>query len=235
LDPQIRAAVIAFIQGKEGAEETKAALLDLANGRPDLAPIIGDMLGLVTIFDRVIGKARETAAAVAAASSDPVGSGVTWEGMQAFNNPPKPTVPVLPSRGGGTSEAERQKKAYQDMVAELRHELELVGRTEAEKRILNEVRRAGVELASAEGQTIAGLVTQITAEEEAYAGLQQQLEQIQGMAGDFFKGLFSDLRQGTSLTDALGNAFGRLADKLIDIAFDGPITGYFEHIEGEAA
>jgi hypothetical protein len=62
----------------------------------------------------------------------------------------------------------------------------------------------------------------------------QGLEQATNLAQDFASGFISDLRAGKSAADALTDAFGNLADELINMALKSAISGIFGAFTGGA-
>ncbi len=137
--------------------------------------------------------------------------------------PGNSTPPIVATSTSSEKTREETDAVHKHILA-LRDELSLIGQAEAQKRIINELRAAGVSLASDEGQAIAQLVTQIEAENEAQAALQETIEGASSMTKDFVSGLISDMRDGVSATEALSNAFGRLNDRLLDMALDAAIN-----------
>ena len=91
------------------------------------------------------------------------------------------------SGGGGSAadDAERQREAVDELVESLRFELEMIGKSEAEQRLANELRQAGTEATAAQRAEIEALVTAISAEEEAQARVaaaqQQLIERMDGL------------------------------------------------------
>ena len=86
--------------------------------------------------------------------------------------------------------------------------------------LLTEAKRAGV-VSDAQRAEIDIIATQ-------NAKLKQQLNIINEIRTDSqeaLKGFISDLRQGKSATEALGNALNKIADKLIDMAVNGLVEG----------
>jgi tape measure domain-containing protein len=106
----------------------------------------------------------------------------------------------------------------------LRNELELVGlfgeellRARNEQELLNAARLAGVALTPE-------LEAQIAMQSAINARLERQRElqlEIQATAKEALTSFISDMRQGISATEALGNSLNKLADKLIEMAVSG--------------
>lgn len=96
-----------------------------------------------------------------------------------------------------------------------------------QQRLLGEAQKAGVEVTPELQKQIDGLadgyarasanVEQLKSSQERAA---QSAQEFGSLAKDFIGGFISDLRNGKSATEALGNALDRLADKLIDMTLD---------------
>ncbi len=153
------------------------------------------------------------------------------------------TPPTVPGSGGSGSgsrstaitETEKQAQATEALIAQLRGELEVVGLSATETRVMNELRRLGIDAMSEEGQTIAGLVQALETKKVAYEQVQTAIATASGLTRDFVGGLVADLRKGVSGTEALANAFGRLGDRLLDMALDQAINGLFANLLGGGA
>lgn len=79
------------------------------------------------------------------------------------------------------------------------------------------------------------VIASINEQAEAYGKATGELERLniaQGLVKDFVGSLTSDLRNGVSAFDALGNAATRLTDKLIDMALDQAINSLFSTLVG---
>lgn len=103
----------------------------------------------------------------------------------------------------------------------LQREIELTGlwgfelhRARVEAELLAEAKRQGISLTDGRRQEIADLAAQTAATH----ALKEALDEVRNTAQDVLKGYISDLREGKSATEALGNALNRIADKLIDMA-----------------
>lgn len=228
--------VASFLAGKEGAEEAKNAILDMARADPDFAPIAGDINGLISLFAMLTGQAREAAAAIASTTSDPVGTMPSFGEVGSTFAPPAPVAAVRTGGGGGRSASamREERDAAKELIAELEAELRTLGMSEVEKRIDAELRRAGASATDAQKASIRELVMAIETEGAAMDQLQTAIDSAKGMAKDFLGGLLGDLRNGVDGATALANAFGRLADRLLDMALDGLINSLFSNMMGGA-
>jgi hypothetical protein len=109
--------------------------------------------------------------------------------------PPGPaTIVPPPAAGGGgharaagrnaaADAAKREHDQVVDLIAELQRELSLVGATDEQRRISNELHQAGAEATDKEKQQIIGLVSAIEAQEKAQDTLIDTLDTIRDAAG----------------------------------------------------
>ncbi len=157
--------------------------------------------------------------------------------------PPKPPPGGFGGGGGSTRDkeaeaAERQAEAVRRLIAELEEELRLVGASDTEKEVSATLRRANVDAASAEGQQIAALVTQIEAETAARQAQKEAVEQQkQAMEGLFQMGedaLLAMLDNGQKAEDAIKRLAVQLALAAAQAALlgSGPLAGLFGGLFG---
>lgn len=141
-------------------------------------------------------------------------------------------APVAPTaRGGGSASAMReQRDAAREVIAALEDELRALGMNEVEQRVNAELRRAGAGATDAQKASIRDLVMAIDAEGQAMQQMELAMEGAKGLAKDFLGGLIGDLRSGVDGATALANAFGRLADRLLDMALDGLLEPGILHV-----
>jgi hypothetical protein len=139
------------------------------------------------------------------------------------------------ARGGGASErdeeaeaAKRQAEAIAGVMSALQFESEQLRRNDLQQKIAEEQRRAGVDAASAEGRAIAELVTQnhalVAAREAAAAAAERNTaaaEELNATGRDFAGTFAHAMKDGANAADALGQAFARLSDRLLDAGLDG--------------
>lgn len=91
-------------------------------------------------------------------------------------------------------------------------------------------RQAILALANAEGVHAQAALDAAEAQQQLADSQQAAIQQADGFRGavkDVLGGFISDLRQGKSLAEALGNALNSIADKLINLALDKLISGLF--------
>lgn len=153
-----------------------------------------------------------------------------------------PIVPIVPVKtpakgtasGGGRSAGamREQQDAAAGLIASLEDELRLLGQSEIEQRVNIELRKAGAGATDAQKTNIRDLVSQIQTETTAMDQLQSAMGTAEGLTKDFMGGLLSDLRSGVDGATALANAFGRLGDKLLDLALNSAIEALFGGLMG---
>ncbi|MDE4619637.1 phage tail length tape measure family protein [Sinorhizobium meliloti] len=133
------------------------------------------------------------------------------------------------SRGSGRSaairEAEREKKAVVDLIAQLEFEQGLIGATNLEREKANALRRAGAAATPEQKAQIESLVETMYAERDAIKASQEAMEELANVGRDVLQGLAFDLLDGENRADAFANAISRLADRLLNSAFDGLFGG----------
>lgn len=133
------------------------------------------------------------------------------------------------SRGSGRSaairEAEREKQAVIDLIAQLEFEQGLIGATNVEREKANALRRAGAAATPEQKAQIESLVETMYAERDAIKASQEAMEELADVGRDVLQGLAFDLLDGENRADAFANALSRLADRLLNSAFDGLFGG----------
>lgn len=141
-----------------------------------------------------------------------------------------PTTGAGGGGGGGRSrnaEAEaalRQAEAVQRLIDALQEELSLIGATDLERDVSNNLRRAGAAATDEQKAKIAALVTALHAEAEAQREATEAADMYREIAG----GALSDLRSALSdgkleweeLADVALNALDRIIDKILDELLD---------------
>lgn len=142
--------------------------------------------------------------------------------------PPKPPPGGFGSGSGGRDKAaaaaEREAEAVRRLIGELEHELSIIGATDLERDIANELRRAGAAATEDQRAKIVSLVTALHAEAEA----QRQAADAASLYRDIAGGVLSDLRSALSdgklsweeLADVALRALDRIVDKLLNDLLD---------------
>lgn len=240
-------AGIATIQGLADAIGRLTGLENVGAALLDAKPNALGMFSTKDVQDRVNA---------AFAGSSPSGGALTPEAIRAaFGGAPAatkttrlPTIGVKPislsdfaapaatgggSGGGGgggrskaVDDAQRQKKAIDDVVDSLKFEQDQLGRTDAEQRLYNELKSAGVERNSAAGQQIEQLVTKIQKEQAAMESARQLSDLFGNSIVDALSGIISG---SSSAEDALKGLVEQLARAALQASLlgDGPLAGIF--------
>ncbi|MBW8639001.1 tail tape measure protein [Hoeflea sp. WL0058] len=165
--------------------------------------------------------------------------------IDSRNTPPPATSSPLPSEGFAVPTKSKSKNSgktpqeeYDDLIATAlifietqKIEQQALGMTEQaanalryEQELLNEAKRADIELTPEQAQELAGLAQQMAAAEAATGALSDGIE----FRSEVFRGFFSDLRSGLqegksfweSFRDAGLNALQKIADKIFDQMLD---------------
>jgi hypothetical protein len=184
-------------------------------------------------------------------SSNDVGAGPSardlakWFGVKLSTTTAPPVVPALPDIPGDgaggkptrNKEAEaalKQAAAVKELISDLTFEQSLIGKSDTERRVAIELRKAGAAATDDEQKQIVALVASMEAENASIARLKEQMEEAKGLAKEFASSLIGDLVNGKNATEALANAFGNLGKKLIDMALDQAINALFSNLMGAA-
>jgi len=129
-------------------------------------------------------------------------------------------------------DAERRRRAFEkdllgveNRIAMEKVEADTIGRSaqqveymRTKQELLNEARKAGVDLTAADMIRIEALSqAQARAVTEA-ENMKRAYEEVADTSKDMISGFIKDVKDGTSATEALGNALNKIADKLIDMA-----------------
>lgn len=132
-----------------------------------------------------------------------------------------PTPPSNNGRGGASRNsaadaAQRERQAVADLIAELEEELRLIGATDVERRAAEASRQAGAAATDEERRKIIALNEAIYQESAALDAQQQRMQTMADTARDFIGGFRQDIMNGVPPLEALGNAIGRLSDRIFD-------------------
>ncbi|WP_210482759.1 phage tail length tape measure family protein [Microvirga antarctica] len=99
------------------------------------------------------------------------------------------------------------------MMGDLTFEQDQMGRSPVDQRVYSQLRSAGIEVNSVQGEMIADQIR-----------FNEQLKETKDLAGEALKGFLSDMRNGVSASKALDNALARIGDRLAEKALD-QLTG----------
>ncbi|MHA6644572.1 hypothetical protein ACX3P1_18130 [Mesorhizobium sp. A623] len=128
------------------------------------------------------------------------------------------------SRDRAASQAAREAESVRKLIDDLEHEKSLIGATDLERDISNELRRAGAAATADQQAKIVGLVTSLHAEAEAQRQAADAAELYRDVAGGVMDDLRSALDDGKLSWEELGdvaiNALNRIVDKLLNDVLD---------------
>ncbi|WPM82076.1 tail tape measure protein [Brucella pseudintermedia] len=142
------------------------------------------------------------------------------------------------ARDAAAKAAERERKAVQDLIADLQFEASLVGKSALEKEKLTALRHAGAAATAAEKAQIEQLVEANYKATEAFDKQQAAIQEVNDAGREFAGTLVSGLLSGAKASDVLSDALGRLADRFLNSGLDalfgggGGIGGIFSSIFG---
>ncbi len=122
-------------------------------------------------------------------------------------------------------EAERERKAVEDLIADLQFEASLVGKSAVEKAKMTAVRHAGAAATETEKQKIEALVESTYKANEAQEKQKEALAELNDMGREFAGTLVSGLLNGAKASDVLADALGRLADRFLNSGLDALFGG----------
>lgn len=133
----------------------------------------------------------------------------------------KEAKPGSSGRSGGISDAEREKKAIDDVVASLQFEQEQIGRTATEQRIYNELKRAGIDLNSEAGKQIAELVSKNAELAASQAKLNKAQQDLNNGLEQLSADAFDALGNVIAGTEDAADAFKKLGIEILKSALTG--------------
>ncbi len=142
-----------------------------------------------------------------------------------------PVLPPASGSGGGSSrekairEAERERQAVTDLIAELDFEYSLIGKTAAQQDKMNALRQAGAAATAEEQLAIANKIDAINRESEAYDKAKSAAADATSAARDFAGTLVDGFIEGASAAETLGNALKKLGSRLINSGLDSLFSG----------
>lgn len=141
---------------------------------------------------------------------------------------PPPTTPAdtgtKKSCSSAASQAEREREAVAQLIAELQEELRIVNASDAVKRASAASRQAGASATDAERQKVIALTEAIYQEEEARRRADEQMLLYRDLTRAGLDDLFSAIEQGKSFWQAMGdvavNSLKRIADTMLNDVLD---------------
>ncbi|WP_174005498.1 phage tail tape measure protein [Agrobacterium tumefaciens] len=135
--------------------------------------------------------------------------------------PIKPPDPKADSaREKAVREADRERQAVTDLIAQLDFEYSLIGKTAVQQEKMNAIRQAGAAATTDQQLAIASKIDAIYREQEATDRLAEASREARDAARDFAGTLVDGFLNGASAAESLGNALKNLASRLLDSALD---------------
>lgn len=148
--------------------------------------------------------------------------GATTEELEAFiAAATSGDMDSIPGRIRAISDIMREI-ATSDALKTLKDEMDSLFRTPVEQRIHETLSSLGLDAGSEQGKIIDGQIRFI-----------ENMKTAQEISKEFWGGMVSDLKEGVSFTDALGNAFTRLKDRLLDMALDLAINAFLSMLTNQ--
>jgi hypothetical protein len=140
--------------------------------------------------------------------------------LTALTVPTTPAVPTLDEiddRNEAAAAALRQADAVKELIANLEFEGQIIGKNELEQAKMNALRQAGAAATDKQRQKIIELIDANYKATAAQDALTERMDLFRDIAKDAMSGFISDLRDGKTAAEALGNVMSRIGDKLIDV------------------
>lgn len=147
----------------------------------------------------------------------------TWTPPTKYT--PPPATGGSSARDKAATEADRERKAVTDLIADLQLEYDMIGKTEAQKAKMNALRQAGAAATAEEQLAIAGKIDAIYRESDAYEKVQAAAEEARDAARDFAGTIVNGMLEGASATEVLGNALKNLGSRLLNSGLDSLFSG----------
>ncbi|MEX3009008.1 hypothetical protein [Hoeflea sp. TYP-13] len=142
-------------------------------------------------------------------------------------------IPETETRKGSARSARAQRDAYAQVTEALRQEIETIGLSQTEQRVLREIRRAGVETTGEQADAIRALVLQIETET-------QRVDELKAQTEAFNDAVVSMGEMGFEAFDRLTFGAGKAKEEMRSLAIQiaraaaeaaflgtGPLAGFF--------
>lgn len=146
---------------------------------------------------------------------------------------PLDKVPKAGKGGGGggrkqaADDTENEKKQVVELIAELERERSLIGATDEQRRISNELRSAGAAATEEQKQKITDLVIAIDAEQTAQAKLVDTLDEIRDASGSALDAFVQSIQDGEGPLKSFKAALVDMLQTIIRIGEQQAITSLF--------
>lgn len=131
------------------------------------------------------------------------------------------------SRQHAAAAARQERDAVADLITELQEELRLVGATDTERRVSNELRHAGADATDAQKRAITDLVTRIEEEEKAQQAVIDRLDDLRFAAGSALDSFVQSISSGEGAAAGLKAALSDILQTIIRIGEQKAITSLF--------
>ena len=145
------------------------------------------------------------------------------------------TVPIKPGAGGGgLNIPDAEGDRIRQVIEALEHQAGQLARTGAEQAAYNALVQAGIDENHAMAPAVMGAASALyqkqvaaKAAADALAETNKRIDATRALAKDALTSFISDLRAGKDATEALGNAIGKLGEKLLNSGIDALFAGLF--------
>jgi hypothetical protein len=152
-------------------------------------------------------------------------AGILNDRLKPMNRTAERTWIPTEEKGGGRSkkisEAEKEKKAIDDVIASLREELAIIGLTDIERERTIALREAGVEATSKEGQQISALIDEKYRQLAAEEALAEQYERSEEAAERMGQVLDDQLMRIVDGSFDAKEAIAALLSEIINVQTNG--------------
>lgn len=117
-------------------------------------------------------------------------------------------------------EAQREAEAVAELIARLDEEIALIGASDEQRAVANNLRRVGASVTEEQRERVAELTRELYRQTEAERAAAEAARELSSIGRDALGGFIQDIRDGVSAADALENALNRVLDRLLDISLD---------------
>jgi len=131
--------------------------------------------------------------------------------------------------------ADSERQAVVDLIDQLQAEYEQLGMSAQQKEVVNALRRAGAAATDEERAQIVELINATYLQGQAIQMTQQAMQDFADMSKNALSGLITDLVNGKSAADALGNALGNIGNRLLNKGLDMLFGAVFPFADGGVA
>lgn len=148
----------------------------------------------------------------------------TPKSSDAWVAPTKYTPPeadgAASARAKAAKDAERERQAVKDLIADLQLEFDMVGKTEVQKAKMNALRQAGAAATAEEQLAIVQKIDAIHREANAYEDAQAAIEEARDAGREFAGTLVDGMLNGATAVETLSSALKGLASRLLNSGLD---------------